>query len=547
MLSLNQCLIANRPLTFVIAESEIEVLKYLDETCKNNEYNAHVYSSTLGGAIPLQTLLKNKFNNPLEKVQSTIQVLSDILARNFEEDNTKFEKFILLEADRLLNDAQVVRRIKDIIDRYQLDEDFAVNLIFVSQSVCVPIALERFSEVVFFDLPCEKDLKEKSEAIYKKLELHKDRPADELKKEKAEIVNNLRGLTLFEVEQSHFQSFYIHKKIELDFIRDFKKSAIAKTDLLSLMESNISFDDIGGMENLKKWIQKSSGGWTVEGKAFGLPPLKGLLMVGLPGCGKSLVCKAIGNEWGLPIVNFDPSRIFSSRVGDSETNMRRVLQIVENMSPCILMCDEIEKGLSGLQSSTFSDSGVTARVIGSFLIWMQECKHSVFTIATANNIENMPPELISRFDETFFVNIPQPSEREDIFKIHINKLGHDAQHKKTRNPDKFDLKLLAEKSKDLSGREIEQVLKESMYDAFHSKKDLSTDIILNVLAKKTNLLTSMGEQLKYLLTWVGFDEERNDGVRARFASTPSSLDLNRVQSEIDALIKDTEGKKPFEG
>lgn len=544
MLNLSQCLIANRPITFVVAESEIEVLKYLDENCKK-DVNVHVYSSTLAGTVPLTTLLKNKFNHVIKNAQSTIQVLSDILVGEFSEENIVFEKYVFLDADKILNDAQVVRRVKDLIDRYQLDTDFAVNLIFISQSICVPMALERFSEVVFFDLPEEKALKETSDAIYKKLELHKDRPADELKKEKAEVVNNLRGLTLFEVEQSHFQSFYIHKKIELNFIRDFKKSAIAKTDLLSLMESNISFDDIGGMENLKKWIQKSAGGWTVEGKAFGLPQLKGLLMVGLPGCGKSLICKAIGNEWGLPIVNFDPSRIFSSRVGDSETNMRRVLQIVENMSPCVLMCDEIEKGLSGLQSSTFSDSGVTARVIGSFLIWMQECKQPVFTVATANNIENMPPELISRFDETFFVNLPQPSEREDIFKIHINKLGG-SQHKKIRDPSNFDLKLLAERSKDLSGREIEQVLKESMYDAFHSKKDLSTDIILNVLSKKTNLLTSMAEQLRYLLTWVGFDEDRNDGIRARFASTPSSLDLNRVQSEIDALIKDTEGKKPFE-
>jgi SpoVK/Ycf46/Vps4 family AAA+-type ATPase len=216
------------------------------------------------------------------------------------------------------------------------------------------------------------------------------------------------------------------------------------------------------------------------------------------------------------------------------------------MSPCILSIDEIEKGLAGIQSSTFSDSGVTARVIGSFLIWMQECTKPVFTVATANNIQYLPPELISRFDETFFVNLPMASEREDIFKIHINKLGHSTHHKKARNPDNFNLKDLAEKSKDLSGREIEQVLKEAMYDAYHNKEELSTSIILNVLSKKTNLLTTMGEQLKYLLEWVGFDEARGDGIRARYASTPNSLDLNRVQSEIDSMIKETEKKKPFE-
>jgi AAA+ superfamily predicted ATPase len=471
---------------------------------------------------------------------STTDVLNSILTKNFDASNAKFEKYIFLDAQAYINDAQVIRNIKDIVSRYQLDENFTVNLIFISQLVTVPMALERISEVVFFDLPSEEALKGLSDSLFKRLELDqvpkKEIPA--LEKEKAELVNNIRGLTLFETEQAYLQSFNLYKKISLDFIRDFKKSAIAKTDLLSLLETKVKFDDIGGMENLKKWLQKSSGGWTVEGKKFGLPNLKGLLLVGLPGTGKSLIMKAIGNEWGLPVVSFDPSRIFSSRVGDSESNMRRVLQIIEGMAPCILSIDEIEKGLAGMQSSTFSDSGVTARVIGSFLIWMQECTKPIFTIATANAIQYLPPELISRFDETFFVNLPQDFERQDIFKIHIGKLG--------RDPAKFDLKCLSDKSKDLSGREIEQVLRESMYDAYHAGKDLDTDVILNVLSKKTNLLTTMAEQLKYLLKWVGFDENKGDGVRARFASSPNSLDISRVQSEIDKMIKNLESKKPFE-
>ena len=212
---------------------------------------------------------------------------------------------------------------------------------------------------------------------------------------------------------------------------------------------------------------------------------------------------------------------------------------MEKISPCVLFIDEIEKGFAGSQSSTFSDAGVTARVISEFLIWMQNCQAPIFTVATSNNIAYLPPEMISRFDETFFVNLPQKSERVEIFKIHLDNLnrGHFFSDE--------DLKVMALNSEDLSGREIEQVLRESMYDAFHAEKELNTDIILNVLSKKTNLLMTMAEQLQYLLKWVGYDEDRNDGIRARFASPVNQLDISRVQAEIDSMLKNIEKKDPF--
>ena len=522
MLSLDDCMAVYRPLIFLINESDIEVLKYLKESYTDRDF--FVYSTTLSSLQPLSTLIDLKFCAGHNQASSTIEILDSILNRRLSQRTKRIETYVFLDCTSYINDPQVIRKIKDIVTRFQLDCDFLINLIFLSQSINVPMGLERLSEVVFFDLPGEKTLRKAADECAKNLDL-KEMPSDE-------IVNNLKGLTLFEVEQAFTQSYHSYNDVNLDFIRNFKKNSIAKTDLLSLLESNVTFNDIGGMENLKKWIRKSHGGWTVEGKKFGLPLLKGLLMVGLPGTGKSLICKAIGNEWGLPIIAFDPSRIFSSRVGDSESNMRRVLQIVEGISPCVMFIDEVEKSLAGLQSSTFSDSGVTARVIGSFLIWLQECNKPVFTVATANAIQYLPPELISRFDETFFVNLPQAFERQDIFKIHISKIG--------RDPSKFDLSVLSERSKDLSGREIEQTIREAMYDAYHAGEDLSDKFILDVLSKKTNLLTSMGEQLQYLLTWVGYDEEKGDGIRARFASTVSSLDMDRVNSEIKKLLKDIE-------
>lgn len=522
MLSFEQCLKANRPLLFLSAESDIEVLKYLERVKKDDFF---VYSTTLTNLIPLKELLNNRFCvSP--KSKTTQQVLDEILRLEFRDSNNRYQIFVFLESENYIHDKQNIRKIKDILSRYQLDENYTVNLLFISQTVSVPPALERLGEVVFSDLPDEKELKDTSDRLAGQLELKGDNaPSDE-------VVSNLKGLTHFEVEQAYLQSWSMFKKVDLNFVRDFKKNAIAKTDLLALLETNLNFDSVGGMDILKEWVKKCSGGWSIEGQKFGLPFLKGLLLVGLPGCGKSLVCKAIGNQWGLPVIQFDPSRVFSSRVGDSEANIRRVLQIIENISPCVLMVDEIEKGFSGIQSSTFSDSGVTARVIGTFLIWMQECTKPVFTVATSNNIQYLPPELISRFDEVFFVNLPQFNERKEIFRIHLQRLN--------RDPNNFHLEQLANSSEFLSGREIEQVLRESMYDAFYQKKDLSDGFIKGCLKKKTSLIKTMGEQLKYLRDWVSWDDEKGDGLRARYAYYEDPEDRVRVTDEINKLIDDTE-------
>lgn len=526
MLSLDQCLSANRPIIFIVAESDFEVLTYLNENCKKDVLT--VYSSTFLGLVPLGDLLKENFCKKGKGVSLT-DTLIEIMAKKFPKTNTQFCKHIFLEAQTIMSDPQNIRYIKDIISRYQLDGEYTVNLIFISQSVIVPPALERLSEVVFFDLPSEEALKAKASTVYDRLEIS---PTPE---EKAEISLNLKGLTLFETEQAILQSHGIYQKVELDFIRNFKKSAIAKSDLLELLEFGVTFDDIGGMDRLKAWINKSAGGWTVEGQRYGLPIMKGVLLVGPPGTGKSLVAKSIGNEWNLPVIQFDPSKLFSSRVGDSESNLRRVLKLIESVSPVVLFIDEMEKGMAGSQSSTFSDAGTTARVIGTFLTWFQDCTKPVFTIGTSNNISYLPPEMISRFDEVFFVNMPQGMERRDIFAIHLRKLK--------RDPEKFDLNKLAQNSDKFTGREISQVIKEALYDAYHEKKELNTDHILNVLAKKTSIIVTMSEQMKALYKWVGWSDEKKDGVRARYASIPNDLDITKIQSEIDSLLSDIENGK----
>lgn len=527
MLSLDQVLSANRPLIFVVAESDLEVLLHLSKYCKDD--NLFFYSTTLAGTAPLQEVLDSAFTNKSDSARTTGEVLTEICQYKFPKNNVKFYKYVFLDAQMVVNDPQNVRLIKDILSRYQIDSSFTMSLIFISHTVVVPPALERLSEIVFFDLPSKQKLGNLASSIYKRLRLE---PENE-----EEISLNLKGLTLFEAEQALLQSHNIFQKVELDFIRNFKKNSIAKTDLLSLMELNVTFDQIGGMDRLKAWVKKSAGGWTVEGQKYGLPLMKGVLMIGPPGTGKSLLAKALGNEWKLPVVLFDPSKLFSSRVGESEGNERRALKVIEGIAPCVVMIDEMEKGFSGSQSSTYSDAGVTSKVLGIFLTWFQDCTEPIFIVGTSNNINQMPPELISRFDEIFFVNLPQDFERQEIFRIHLKKVN--------RDPEKFDLRLLSEKSTDLTGREIEQVIRESLYDSFHAKKELDTEALLSVLSKKTTILMTMSEQLKSLMDWVGYDDTREDGVRARFASSVSSININRVNSEIDRLLKDIEGKKPF--
>jgi SpoVK/Ycf46/Vps4 family AAA+-type ATPase len=273
--------------------------------------------------------------------------------------------------------------------------------------------------------------------------------------------------------------------------------------MLEYYETSDNMDGVGGLENLKGWLLQRRMAFTEKAREYGLPAPKGILTVGIPGCGKSLTAKATANAWELPLLRFDVGRVFAGLVGASEANMRNAIKVAEAMAPCVLWIDEIEKAFAGVSSSGSTDSGVTARVFGNLLTWMQEHKEMVFVFATANKVFDLPPELLrkGRFDEIFFIDLPDEEERLKIWEIHLKN--------KHRDPAKFDLKTLVTKSRDFTGAEIEQALISGMYSAFYKGTEVTDFHCEKALMDTVPLSRQMAEQIDKMRTWAS-----NRAVRA---------------------------------
>jgi SpoVK/Ycf46/Vps4 family AAA+-type ATPase len=249
------------------------------------------------------------------------------------------------------------------------------------------------------------------------------------------------------------------------------------------------------MEILKDWLVKRRSAFSSRARDFGLPLPKGILLIGVPGTGKSLTAKAVGALWGMPLLRLDVGKIFGGLVGSSEENIRTVIKTAEAVAPAILWIDELEKGFSGTGSSGQTDGGTTSRVFASFITWLQEKQSPVFVIATANNVHQLPPELLrkGRFDEIFFCDLPDREDRRQIIDIHIRK--------KKRDPGQFDMDKLIEATVDYSGAEIEQAIIAALYDAFDTGNDLSSDGLLNTLKDIVPLAITMREMIDSMREW----------------------------------------------
>lgn len=395
-------------------------------------------------------------------------------------------------------DYAVIRKLRDIIPALKSSRK---TIVFVSSKLVIPCDMEKEISILDFALPNTEEIQALLEDLIGGLNPESVHLTED---EKITLSRSALGLTMQEAENAFCRAIVIEKGLDiraLSIIHEEKNQVVKKTGVLEFVKSDLGIDNIGGLENLKKWLIRRNNSWSERAQAYNLPAPKGVLITGVPGCGKSLTAKAMSTIWGLPLLKLDMGKIFGGIVGSSEENMRKAIATAEAVSPSILWVDEIEKGFSGLKSG--GDSGTSARVFGTFLTWMQEKTEPVFVIATANDISSLPPELLrkGRFDEIFFVDLPTQKEREKIFKLHIDKRvrGSSVPHDLAADDDVC--RELAGMTAGYVGAEIEQIVISAMYEVFYAERGLQKSDIVKAIRETVPLSSTQREQILQLRAW----------------------------------------------
>ncbi len=366
------------------------------------------------------------------------------------------------------------------------------TLILLSPLLELPPELEEQAIVLDFPLPDEDDIRR---AIAQIVPVHQIQLTpyglDQL-------VKACAGLTRDRIAHALAKSLLRKQAItesDIDLILAEKRQRIRQTEYLEFFAPQETLNRIGGLHALKEWLLQRQRAFSDEARRFGLPYPKGVLLLGIQGTGKSLCAKAIAHLWRLPLLRLDVGRLFGSLVGQSESRTRQTIQLAEALAPCVLWLDEIDKAFAGL-GSTSTDSGTSQRVLGALLTWMQEKSSPTFIVATANSLYTLPPELLrkGRFDEIFFINLPDREERKEIFAVHLQRF-------RPADLQRFDLDALADLSPDFSGAEIEQAIVEGMYRAFNSDRDLEMADILHALQHTVPLASTAREAIAAMQAW----------------------------------------------
>ncbi len=483
---------ARYPLIFIVSYEEERVFRFLDRFAQEQNKQLMVWSVTTGMRKAGENRVDDATRDPLA-------------ALTYIERQTGPIVFFFKDFHPYLTDPAVTRKLRDLVENLKSTYE---TLICVSPNLNVPVDLEKDVAVVDFDLPDRETVNGLLDNIVKTVSQKKNIKVDISADTREKLINAALGLTVNEVENAFARAIVADNAFDardIDLVLEEKKQIIRKTGLLDYFHTDESINSVGGLDSLKDWLAKRALAFTQKAKDFGLPEPKGILLVGVQGCGKSLTAKAVSNLWKLPLLRFDVGKVFSGIVGSSEENMRRAIRTAESIAPVILWIDEIEKSLSGVQSSSFSDAGTSARVFGSFITWLQEKNKPVFVIATANNIKMLPPELLrkGRFDEIFFIDLPSAGERETIFAIHLKK--------RKRDPGAYDLGALAAASEGYSGAEIEQAIISALFDAFVADRDLTTEDIRKSLQSSIPLSRTMREDIAALREWASTRTVRASG------------------------------------
>ncbi|MFO0594124.1 MAG: AAA family ATPase [Myxococcaceae bacterium] len=401
---------------------------------------------------------------------------------------------LLKDFHRYLDDPVIVRALREL--GTALKAAYTTVLV-VAPVLKLPEELEKDVSVVDVPLPTKSDLMALLKDIARMVTKNRKATVDLTPQQAESLVSAAHGLTLSEAENAFAKAIARDNKLDgsdLKLILDEKSQVIRKSGLLEYFSTDQQLTDVGGLEHLKHWLDRRKNAFSDAAREFGLPSPKGLLLLGVQGCGKSLTAKAIATSWKLPLVRLDMGRIYSGLIGSSEENLRKAIRAVESLAPVVLWIDEVEKGLAGAGGGS-NDTGVSARVFGTLLTWLQEKTSPVFVVATANRIESLPPELLrkGRFDEIFFVDLPSEAERTEIIKIQLAR--------RKRDPAKFPVAQLAKATEQFSGAELEQLVIAGLYDAFADGVELDGKILLDTAKTTPPLAVTMAEDVARLREW----------------------------------------------
>jgi len=494
---------ARYPILYVISSEELRVQQVVTDIARKRQKKLFEWSYSTG-IVPAGTSIQSQ-KNRTSATKEPLAALDHVI------EQVEPAIFIFKDLHPFLTKSNyaVTRKLKEIA--LHLKNSFK-TIILVAPMMEIPAELEKEITVLSHPLPTRDDLSTLLDQIIADVKQLKQVKIDLDDAGRERLLQAALGLTLGEAENVFAKIIVKSERLSGDGVSEVfaeKQQIIRKSGLLEYYATDENFAHVGGLAVLKDWLTKRAVAFSEEAREFGLAAPKGILLLGVQGCGKSLCAKAVSNLWQLPLLRFDVGRMFGSYVGSSEENIRRAIAVAESIAPAILWVDEIDKAFAGSQSSGASDGGTTARVFGTFLTWLSEKKAPVFVVATANDISQLPPELLrkGRLDEIFFVDLPKPEERMEVFRIHLTKRGRDAAN--------FNLSQLALASEKFSGAEIEEAINSALYDAFSARKELSTEQILNAVTQTVPLAKTMDEQIGSLREWA-------EG-RARNASVPRML------------------------
>ena len=394
---------------------------------------------------------------------------------------------ILKDFSKFLPDILVSRKLKKLSNQLKKE---AKTIIIINNEKNIPNELEEYTSILYFLPPALNNIKTEIARIFKiygqEIEL------DTFNQISAAFL----GFSINQIRQIISKLIITEKKITKETIRSIlreKKSLLSSNTVLEFCDSNETFNNVGGLENLKDWLNKRKKLIVQPDLAsnYGLSTPKGVLLVGIQGTGKTLIAKAIAQEWFLPLLRLDTGKLFGGLVGESESRTREMIQSVESIGPCILWIDEIDKSFSNID--TKNDSGTTKRVFGNLITWLSEKTSFVFVVATANNLDTLPAELIrkGRFDEIFFIDLPNRQEREKIFEVHLKEI-------RPYSWKNYNIKKLAEMSENYSGAEIKQIIEESMLKSFAENRDLLNNDLFDQLLLGNPLSQVNSKQLQIL-------------------------------------------------